>query len=246
MKNVQIIPNLFTTGNICSGFLAILFLFKGEITLACWLILIANLFDIFDGKIARITKSTSDFGVQLDSLSDLVSFGISPAVLIYSLLLKYSHSRIILVIVSLYVVCGALRLARFNVQAKSSGKKSFTGLPIPAAGSLIASFVLIVNSYNLAIPKLLFMLSMIVLSYLMISTIVYSVSIFSAISSKRSFSYLVTIVLGISLIAISPEIIIFVILLSFTLSGPLHLLQKTSFAYSLKYLASIKKKLTHS
>lgn len=241
MRNVQIIPNLFTTGNICAGFLAILFIFKGQIILACWLILIANLFDIFDGKIARITKSTSDFGIQFDSLSDLVSFGISPAILIYSLLLKYPHSRIILVVVSLYVVCGALRLARFNTQAKSSGKKSFTGLPIPAAGSLIASFVLIVNSYNLALPKSIFMISMLVLSYLMISTITYNVSVFSAISSKRSFSYLVTIVLGMSLIALSPEIIIFVILLSFTLSGPLYLLRKTSFTYSSKYLASIKK-----
>ncbi|MDI6785608.1 MAG: CDP-diacylglycerol--serine O-phosphatidyltransferase [bacterium] len=245
MKNVQIIPNLFTTGNICSGFLAILFVFKGEITLACWLILVANLFDIFDGKIARITKSTSNFGVQFDSLSDLVSFGISPAILIYSLLLKYPHNRIVLVVVSLYVVCGALRLARFNAQTKGVGKKFFTGLPIPAAGSLISSFVLTVNHYNLIIPRLLLIISMIVLSYLMISTIVYNVSIFATISSKRSFSYLVTIVLGISLIALSPKIIIFIILFLFTLSGPLNLFYKASLAYSSKYLTFTKEIFRH-
>ncbi|MBU1152676.1 CDP-diacylglycerol--serine O-phosphatidyltransferase, partial [bacterium] len=176
MKKIQILPNLFTTGNLCCGFLSILFVFRGEILTACGLILIANLFDILDGKIARLTKSTTSFGVQFDSLSDLVSFGIAPATLVYAYLFQHAYHRLALIIFCLYVACGALRLARFNVQVKSSTeKKYFTGLPIPAAGSLIASFILVVSSYQLVIPKVPLMIAIIVLSYLMISTIAYHI-----------------------------------------------------------------------
>ena len=120
------------------GFYAILASLKGHYIYSAWAILIANVFDGLDGWVARLTHSTTRFGIELDSLSDLVAFGIAPAVLIYSWALQ-SFGRLGWGAAFLFVICGALRLARFNVQMGSAESKSFTGMPIPGAATVMAS-----------------------------------------------------------------------------------------------------------
>jgi len=140
-KGIYLIPSLFTTGNLICGFFSIILTFNGKYLEAAYLIILAHLLDGLDGYVARLTKSTSQFGVEFDSLADLISFGLAPAILVYYWALvpwKTWGS----VAACLFVVCGALRLARFNVQIKSVEKSHFVGLPTPAAAEMIVAIVL--------------------------------------------------------------------------------------------------------
>ncbi|MDR1721384.1 MAG: CDP-diacylglycerol--serine O-phosphatidyltransferase [Endomicrobium sp.] len=149
-KSVYILASLFTCGNIICGCWAIILLIDGSFSKAAWFIMLAVVFDMVDGRVARITKTTSDFGVQLDSLSDLVSFGVAPAIMMYRLILG-AAGKIGIAVTVLFVVCSAWRLARFNVMAgKGVSQDVFLGLPTPASAGLLGSFVL---SYELFIAK---------------------------------------------------------------------------------------------
>lgn len=149
-KGVYIIPSIFTCGNMTFGFLSMLSSVGGHFTASAWFIVCAIACDILDGRIARLTKTTSDFGMQLDSLSDLVSFGLAPSVMMYELVLKnhpLTHGKIGVAIAVLFVLCSALRLAKFNVHAANGVTyAAFRGLPTPASAGVIISFVL---SYDL-------------------------------------------------------------------------------------------------
>ena len=150
-KGLYLFPNLLTTGNLFCGILSIIFAINDALRLAnyedvlkpfilsSWLILLAIVLDSFDGLMARMTRTTSRFGVEFDSLADLVTFGVAPAVLVYLSVLRY-HGKIGWFFVTLYVLAGALRLARFNITPAS---KSFLGLPIPAAAGVLASYVIL-------------------------------------------------------------------------------------------------------
>jgi len=143
----RIFPNAFTSLNLFSGFFSIITAAKHNYDLAAWLIGAAAIFDALDGVAARLTNSSSQFGVELDSLSDVVSFGIAPAFLIYEI----SLSRLDLagvVIASLFLLCGAFRLARFNTQLVGFTKEYFVGLPIPTAAMTLAAYVLVFSSDN--------------------------------------------------------------------------------------------------
>lgn len=143
MRKIFILPNLFTAGSLFCGMLAIFEVFNGDpnsTQQACLLILLSALLDVADGTIARLTGSTSSFGLHFDSLSDLVAFGVAPALLAYSGFGGTFH-RLAAAVCSLYVVCGALRLARFNVQAAREERKSFSGLPIPGAALATVSVI---------------------------------------------------------------------------------------------------------
>ena len=149
-KGIYIIPSLFTCGNMTFGILSIFASSEGRFLPAAWFLLGALACDILDGKIARMTKTTSGFGLQLDSLSDLVSFGVAPAFMMYMLILR-DLGAIGIAIAVLFVLCSALRLARFNVLAQSGEvHRHFVGLPTPASAGVIMSFVL---SYKLLGPK---------------------------------------------------------------------------------------------
>jgi len=137
----SVIPNLFTAMNMFSGFLSILHTNQGDYTYAAWLIIIAALFDALDGIVARLTKSSSKLGVQLDSLSDVVSFGVAPSFLIYSTYLNNFNTTGI-IISALFMIAGGFRLARFNVQLVGFEKTFFHGLPIPLAAITISSLIL--------------------------------------------------------------------------------------------------------
>src|SRR5580658_10617000 len=156
-KTIYLLPNLFTAGNMVLGILSIAFAINDSLTLSvaaetkvipfvfsAQLIVIAAFMDFFDGFVARATGTTSKFGMEFDSLSDLVSFGMAPAILIYLSVLRYLSVWGISITV-FYVVCTAIRLARFNVQAQVEEKSHFTGLPSPAAAGLLASYVLLAH-----------------------------------------------------------------------------------------------------
>ena len=169
----SVIPNLFTAMNMFSGFLSIINADKGRYDYAAFLIVIAAIFDALDGIMARLTKSSSELGVELDSLSDVISFGAAPAFLIYSTYL-YHYNATGIVISSLILIAGGFRLARFNVQLVGFDKEYFTGLPIPSSGITIAAFVLAYYDHGFTEPYASFIIPMvIILSFLMVSKIRY-------------------------------------------------------------------------
>lgn len=197
-----ILPNLVTILGLLSGLYSIVLSMNSRFGLAAIALLLAALFDFLDGKVARLMKGSSEFGVQLDSLCDLVSFGVAPALLVYNWVLL-SFGRLGIMAVFLFVACGALRLARFNVQAGKISSKYFVGLPIPGAAAFIASSVLFAKDVGLVVDKnalgVFFLVSIYVLGLLMVSTIpFYSFKKFGYFKEKP-FNALVFIVAFIGL-----------------------------------------------
>ena len=146
-RSIYLLPNLFTTGGLFGGFFAIIAASQGRFEAACVAIFIAAVLDGIDGRVARMTNTQSDFGMQYDSLADLVSFGMAPALVMYhwalvSMKLDGSpFGKIGWLVAFLYAACAALRLARFNSQVAHVDKRVFVGLASPAAAGLVASFV---------------------------------------------------------------------------------------------------------
>ncbi len=138
-----VLPSIFTIANMAFGFFAILLASDGRFVNAAWFIIISYVMDMLDGRVARLVHGESSFGVEIDSLSDWISFGIAPAYLIYKLVLK-DYGVWGYPVAFLYVLCGALRLARYNVTSHFGGssKDYFQGLPIPGAAGILVSFVL--------------------------------------------------------------------------------------------------------
>ncbi|AXA35359.1 MAG: CDP-diacylglycerol--serine O-phosphatidyltransferase [Candidatus Hydrogenedentota bacterium] len=213
MRKIYVLPNLFTTASLFCGLFAILNVFNvaeaGELEsyryeLSCWLILAAAVLDFFDGWVARMTQTESAFGVQYDSLSDLVAFGVAPAVLIYTRLIEMENRNAAEVIAAIYVVCGALRLARFNVQKSRIEKLSFTGLPIPAAAGVVVSgflFLQIIDpEWNHELVLRILPVIMIVVSYLMVSTIPYPSLKNLRLERRRQFEVLPLIMVMLAII----------------------------------------------
>lgn len=169
----SVIPNLFTSLNMFCGFFSIINASQGNYVYAGWLIFIAALFDAFDGAMARLTNSSSELGVELDSLSDVVSFGAAPSFLLFTTY-YYELNTIGIIITSLPLIAGGFRLARFNVQLAGFEKSFFTGLPIPSAAITIASFVLAFydNGYSDFYIQIIIPMT-VILSFLMVSRIRY-------------------------------------------------------------------------
>ncbi len=171
----SVIPNLFTAMNMFSGFLSIVSASQGKFIYAAWLIIIAGIFDALDGAMARLTRSSSELGVELDSLSDVVSFGAAPAFLIFTSYL-FQYEVIGIIISSLLMLAGGFRLARFNVQLVGFDKSYFKGLPIPSSAITIASFCLAFYRSPEGYPEpytVIIIPMILLLSYLMISRIKY-------------------------------------------------------------------------
>lgn len=148
-----VVPSLFTVLNIFCGFLAILNANKGQIELGAWFIVLAGVFDSLDGVMARITRSSSQFGVELDSLADVVSFGAAPSFLVYQAHL-YTLENFGVIVSAMPLIFGAIRLARFNVQLVGFEKDYFKGLPIPSAAIAICAFLLEYNTERLGLSGL--------------------------------------------------------------------------------------------
>ena len=221
-KGFYILPNLLTTASLFSGFVGMLWAIEGRFELCAIAILVSCLFDGMDGMVARLTNSSSDFGVQFDSLADLSSFGICPAVMVY-LWQTHKFGRIGLVVSFLLVACGALRLARFNVQAKRLSKKFFIGLPIPAAACTLATLVLfseyIPESWVESIlPKFTIILTF-VLALLMVSRVKYASIKEVEVVKAHPFTATVSIIMLFVLVASEPKLLGFLFFIGYLLSG---------------------------
>jgi CDP-diacylglycerol--serine O-phosphatidyltransferase len=221
-RGVFLLPNLITTGSLFAGFYAMVAAIDGRFYAAAWAIFISLVLDGLDGRIARITKSTSGFGVQYDSLADLVAFGVAPGLLVYLWALR-PYKQLGWVAAFLFVVCGALRLARFNVQQGSMDPRYFNGLPIPAAAMMIATAIAFYYEIGEWAPeKHVYILAMIyVLSFLMVSNVKYISFKKVELFRRHPFHTLVALVLLFVVIAASPEIMGFLCMLLYVASGPI-------------------------
>ena len=211
----SIVPNMFTAMNMFCGFFSIINAASGKYTYAAWLIIIAAVFDVLDGVMARLTKSSSALGVQLDSLADLVSFGVAPAFLIYKTYLV-NYDALGIIISSLLMIAGGLRLSRFYVQLVGFYKTFFTGLAIPSAAITIASFIIAFytketgfNPYIIIniIPLVL------ILSFLMVSNIKYDTlpKLTKQELKDKPYLYFAPLVLILIIIFVPRERILFLI-----------------------------------
>jgi CDP-diacylglycerol--serine O-phosphatidyltransferase len=219
--HIYVLPNLVTTGNMFFGFFAIVQAIKGEFLQSAYAIVAAAIFDLLDGRLARLTRSTSKFGAEYDSLCDLISFGAAPAVLLYQWAL-HPYGRLGWLACFLYVTCGALRLARFNVQAHVVEKAYFQGLPIPMAAGIVASSVLAFQDLGIAAmgnPGLLGMAFL--LAFVMVSTFRYRSFKDLDLKERLPFKYLVLGVLLIVLVALRPEVNLFILFLGYAMLGAL-------------------------
>ena len=170
---IYILPNLFTSASIFSGIFSIISAINGEFDKAAWLIMLSLIFDGLDGRVARLTNTCSKFGVEFDSLADIVAFGVAPALLIY-LFIGSEFGRFGIVVSALFVIFGAIRLARFNVMTVSSEPSVFIGVPIPTAAVFVSLLVLLFEKYGFKSDYgLVIMFLSILVSLLMVSNIRY-------------------------------------------------------------------------
>jgi len=219
-KGIYILPNALTLCGMFFGFYSILSAIKGNYVHAAWAIMIADVFDGLDGWVARLTHSTTRFGIELDSLSDLVAFGVAPAVMIY----KWSISpfgRIGIAAAFLFAACGALRLARYNVQMGSTESKAFTGMPIPGAASVLASLVIFYYEFWEQAPeKNVFVLLLTIgLALLMVSTLRFHGLKEIDFTKRKPFWILVAFVLFIAVIVSHPAKALFVLAMIYLAEG---------------------------
>lgn len=228
-RGVYLLPSLFTIGNLLCGFYAIVAVYNDDYPIAALAILVALVLDFLDGAVARITNSSSDFGIELDSLADLVSFGVAPAVLAYVWALR-PFERLGWLACFLFVICGALRLARFNIQARNLDKRYFVGLPIPAAAGLVASFVLFMKDsssftifeWEILSPEFsswLVAILVYTLSFLMVSKVRYRSLKGIDIKRRHPITILVGVTLALLVIASQPSLLLFAIFFGYALSG---------------------------
>ena len=216
---IYVLPNLLTTINMFFGFFAVIYAISGEYVMSSYAIVAAAVFDLLDGRVARMTHSTSEFGAQYDSLCDLISFGMAPGVLLYLWALQ-PFGRIGWLVSFFFVACGALRLARFNVQKSVLNPAYFQGLPIPMAAGIVASSVLAFNDLEWEPSGSYILLSMTsLLGFTMVSTFPYRS--FKDLDFRRRlpFTYLVAGVFMVAVIAIRPEVMLFVTFMSYALLG---------------------------
>lgn len=230
IRKIYLLPNLLTTGNIVCGCLSILYTLGGRYQAAAYAIVAGWLFDLLDGRVARLTKTGSIFGVNYDSLSDLVTFGVAPTALIFQFFQR-PGDKFLAAIVLIYTVSCALRLARFNIHASTSDKEGFKGLPTPASALTVATLFLwaLLQKPELVSPKSDFTIIGIevlalVLSGLMVSDIPYPSIGVRIFKRRHPFPYLVFIVIAIAMVFANPPLTLFVGCVIYVLSGPVKLL----------------------
>jgi CDP-diacylglycerol--serine O-phosphatidyltransferase len=218
-KGIYVLPNLFTLAALFGGFYAIVMAINGRFDLAAWGIACAMVLDSLDGRVARMTNTQSAFGEQMDSLSDMVSFGAAPALISYIWALK-GLGRWGWIAAFVYVSCAALRLARFNVNTAVVDKRYFQGLPSPAAAALMASFIYVMNDLDITGPTVAW--PMFALALYSGLTMVTNVPFYSFKDvSKKSvpFVVLVAIALVIAAINIDPPKVLFGLFVVYGASG---------------------------
>jgi CDP-diacylglycerol---serine O-phosphatidyltransferase len=244
-KGIYILPNLLTTISLLSGFYAIVSALDRRFVPAAIAIFVSCLFDMLDGRVARLTHSTSRFGVEYDSLSDVIAFGVAPGVLVYIWALR-SYGNFGWLAAFLFVACGAVRLARFNIQVDTVQKKSFLGLPIPAAAAAIAGSVLFYGwlgykgGFRTTSPYLSALVPFLIyaLAFLMVSNIRYYSFKDMSYFKGRPFRSTVTAILLLVILLSKPEFMLFIGTLGYAVSGPIYSL-------ILKVRKPVSEEITH-
>jgi len=221
-RGIYLLPNLLTTAALFAGFYAIVATFKGRFEIAAIAIFIAMIADTLDGRIARLTNTQSAFGAEYDSLSDMVSFGIAPALLGFNWGLA-TLGNIGWFLAFLYSAATALRLARFNTQLGVADKRYFQGLPCPAAAAIVSSFIWVIQDNHWPANKLLIGLFAILITctaILMVSRVrFHSFKQFNW-HERVPFVSLLALVLIFAFILLDPSDVLFVVFLLFGFSGP--------------------------
>ena len=245
-KGVYLLPNLITTASLFCAFLALVWISRGIFESAAISIFFAALLDGLDGKVARITNTSSAFGVEYDSLADLVAFGVTPAFLLFNWQLAY-YGRAGLAVCFIFVACGAMRLARFNVTTSTASKKFFTGLPIPAAGCTVAALVLIVpllpKELLPYLPPFCFIMAF-VLGCLMVSRVRYFSFKDAGLLKAYPLRSLVAALIVFSAIITKPKLFAFLLLGGYVLVGLVY--TAVLIAKSPRILTDKKKPSSHS
>ncbi len=219
-RGVYVLPTLFTLGNMFCGYACIVFAMRGEFATAAPFIGFAIVLDMLDGRIARMTGSASDFGVEFDSLADVISFGIAPAILSFSWGLQ-PLGRLGWLAGFLFLTAAAMRLARFNIQSGMGGdKRYFVGMPSPAAAGIPAATVFAypygLADYRAALPALAMVL---VPAVLMVSTIRFRSFKAIDLHSRRSYTVVILLAAGIALVATHPRVVLVVLAYSYLASA---------------------------
>lgn len=233
MRKISILPSVITLGNLTCGFASVLLAADGEYEWAAWLILLGMVFDALDGQVARMTRSAGNFGVQLDSLCDVVTFGLAPAVLINRISLDYGRlgmpDQAVWLLSVLYVVCAVLRLARFNLETGTEAEdhERFYGLPSPAAAGQVATLI-ILNNYLPArpfdfLPEHPLVVAMpfvgLVAGGLMVSRIPYAHLGNRLFKGQRPFAWLMAFIFLCVLMALSLKVALATVFTVYTLVG---------------------------
>ncbi len=219
-RGVSILASLFTTGNLFFGFWSVVKTLDGRFADASFLIGVAVILDMLDGRIARLTGTQSEFGAELDSLADAVSFGVAPALLAYVWALS-TVPRAGWPAAFLFLVCGVMRLARFNVQRQAVDGRFFVGLPIPAGAAQVAAIVFVMPDppSDRWIPAATLAL-VVVLAFLMVSTFRYRSFKGLDLGRRRSYMIILAIALLFLLVASHPEVSLLAVTSLYTVSGP--------------------------
>jgi len=225
-RGIYLLPSVLTTFGMFAGFYSIISSINGDFTIAAISIMIAMMWDTLDGRVARLTNTQSGFGAEYDSLADLVSFGLAPAILVYQWTL-YELGRFGWLAAFVYLTCAALRLARFNTQVGIADKRYFQGLPSPAAAGVIASMIWLkiwtFASFDLDVISLGYYLGAgitILCGLLMVSNLRYY-SFKELDSKKASFRFLLVVIMSLIILVYKPNIILFTGFFVYLLSGPI-------------------------
>jgi CDP-diacylglycerol--serine O-phosphatidyltransferase len=219
-QTIFLLPGLLTTGNLLCGFYSIVLTFEGHHEWAALALFVGMVMDMLDGKVARLTRTTTQFGVEFDSLADVVSFGVAPALLLYAWALA-PLGRVGAGAAFLYVICGTLRLARFNVLTGITDRRYFIGLPIPGAAGVVASMVFFFESgeFN-RIELFALACATYLLAFLMISNIRYYSFKDLDLAKRHPFGVLLIAALGILIVFAYPQTFLFLAFVGYALSGP--------------------------
>ncbi|MFQ6022050.1 MAG: CDP-diacylglycerol--serine O-phosphatidyltransferase [Acidiferrobacterales bacterium] len=220
-KGIYILPNLFTTAGLFAGFFAIVQAMNGNFDYAPLAVFIAMIMDALDGRVARWTRTESDFGAEYDSLVDVVSFGLTPALVMYEWALS-GMGKLGWLAAFVYAACGALRLARFNTQLASQDKRYFQGLPIPAAAGLLMAFVWVLHSYGVPGKEIsiVAMIVTVLAGGLMVSNIRYRSFKDLDLKGRVPFMAVLVVPLVFVLVFLDPPQVLFIAFLAYAASGP--------------------------
>jgi len=232
-KLAYILPNMFTAASIFVGIFSMVSAIKGEYELAAWLVMLSLVFDALDGRVARMTNTCSRFGVEFDSLADIVAFGVAPALLIY-MYIGHDYGRVGVVVSAMFVVLGAIRLARFNVTTSQVEPSVFIGVPIPTAAVFISVLVLLFEDYvSMHAYKYVILIAAASVALLMVSNIRYPSFKKLDLQSLHYMRLFVTLLIAASVVVVYPKEGFALIFILYILYGPVQALLHLSRRYKL-------------